>query len=147
MSRLFAVLGLIVSLVAGDVSVMSNSTLTYNPSAAVSWANGNCGGTQGLCAEFVARALHQGGEFAGVSDYGNWNGYNLKYVPDLHRALLASGWSASSSGTWCGSAGQVLIYNGDEHAALAIGNCQLDQHNPSRCGSGAQWGTNIVLKK
>jgi hypothetical protein len=41
---------------------------------------------------------------------------------------------------------QVLIYNGDEHAALAIGNCQLDQHNPSRCGTGSQWGTNIVLK-
>ena len=41
---------------------------------------------------------------------------------------------------------QVLIYNGDEHAALAIGNCLLDQHNPARCGSGAQWGSNIVLK-
>lgn len=41
---------------------------------------------------------------------------------------------------------QVLIYNGDEHAALAIGNCQLDQHNPARCGSGSQWGSNIVLK-
>jgi hypothetical protein len=121
--------------------------------------------------------------FPGVTDYGNYNGYNLRYVPDLHRALLHYGWTASSSGTWCGSSGQVrrgdvcsvldldrrdaassptlsavlsvcylcvlaqvLIYNGDEHAALAIGNCQLDQHNPSRCGTGSQWGTNIVLK-
>ena len=134
--------------------------------------------------------------FPGVTDYGNYNGYNLRYVPDLHRALVHYGWSASSSGQWCGSAGQVcyllsillrvtvplerieshsswerknihikvctnfvilshlvdfctvqvLIYNGDEHAALAIGNCLLDQHNPARCGSGAQWGSNIVLK-
>jgi hypothetical protein len=49
----------------------------------------------------------QGGMFPGVSDYGNYNGYNLRYVPDLHRALLHYGWTASSSGTWCGSAGQV----------------------------------------
>jgi hypothetical protein len=41
---------------------------------------------------------------------------------------------------------QVLIYNNDEHAALAIGNCLLDQHNPARCGSGAQWGSNVVMK-
>lgn len=45
--------------------------------------------------------------FPGVTDYGNYNGYNLRYVPDLHRALVHYGWSASSSGQWCGSAGQV----------------------------------------
>ena len=88
-----------------------------------------------------------GGLFSGVTDYGNYKGYNLKYVPDLHQALKSLyGWTQSSSGTWCGSSGQVLIYNGDEHAALAIGNCLLDQHNPSRCGTNAAWGTNIVLK-
>jgi hypothetical protein len=126
----------------------ATSSLSYNAAAAVSYGNSYCGkDSEWLCAEFVARALHAGGEFAGVSDYGNWNGYNLRYVPDLHRALVNSGWSASGSGTWCGSSGQVLIYNGDEHAALAIGNCQLDQHNPSRCGTGSAWGTNIVLKK
>ena len=49
--------------------------------------------------------------FPGVSDYGNYNGYNLRYVPDLHQALLHYGWSASSSGTWCGSSGQVSAVN------------------------------------
>jgi hypothetical protein len=114
--------------------------------------------------------------FPGVSDYGNYNGFNLRYVPSLRQALLHYGWSQSSAGQWCGSAGQVsdyspysaeyrrfrddfkmdyeiipvlvqvLIYNNDEHAALAIGNCLLDQHNPARCGSGAQWGSNVVMK-
>jgi len=74
-------------------------------------------------------------------------GYNLRLVTDLHKALKALyGWTESSAGTWCGSSGQVLIYNGDAHAALAIGNCLLDQHNPSRCGTASNWGTNIVLK-
>ena len=125
-----------------------NTTTSYDGNAAVNYSNSYCGkNSEWLCAEFVARALHAGGEFPGVSDYGNYNGYNLRYVPDLHRALVHYGWSASGSGTWCGSAGQVLIYNGDEHAALAIGNCHLNQHNPSRCGTASNWGTNIVLKK
>lgn len=125
-----------------------NATATYNAAAAVSYANSYCAkDSEWLCAEFVARALHAGGEFPDVKDYGNYNGYNLRYVPDLHKALIHYGWTASSSGVWCGSSGQVLIYNGDEHAALAIGNCQLDQHNPSRCGTSSNWGTNIVLKK
>lgn len=54
-----------------------------------------------------AMLLCQGGMFPGVTDYGNYNGFNLRYVPDLHRALVHYGWSASSSGQWCGSAGQV----------------------------------------
>jgi hypothetical protein len=45
----------------------------------------------------------------------------------------------------------VLIFeiNGDPyaHAAFALGNCQLDQHNPSRCGTSSNWGTNIVMSK
>jgi len=49
--------------------------------------------------------------FPGVTDYGNYNGYNLRYVPDLHRALVHYGWSASSSGQWCGSAGQVRMFS------------------------------------
>ena len=40
-------------------------------------------------------------------------GYNLRLVSDLHKALKTLyGWTQSSSGTWCGSSGQVLIYNG-----------------------------------
>jgi hypothetical protein len=114
----------------------------------VSWANSHCGtNSEWLCAEFVARALHAGGEFSGVTDYGNYNGYNLRYVPDLHRALLKYGWTQSGSSVHCGSYGTVLIYGNDDHAALAIGNCQLDQHNPSRCGTASNWGTNIVLSK
>ena len=56
--------------------------------------------------------------FPGVSDYGNYNGDNLRYVPDLHKALIHYGWSASSSGQWCGSAGQVCpLY---AHALLSV---------------------------
>ena len=126
-----------------------NSTLAaYNSGAAVSYGNAHCASDSSwLCAEFVARSLHAGGEFPGVSDYGNYNGYNLRYVPDLHRALKAAGWTQSASGLNCGSAGNVLIYGADDHAALAIGNCLLDQHNPSRCQTTANWGTNIVMKK
>ncbi|RYH29426.1 hypothetical protein EON65_08505 [archaeon] len=129
-----------------------NSTVTYDANSALSWANGHCDShSEWLCAEFVARALHAGGEFPGVSDYGNYNGYNLRLVSDLKKALLHDGWSASSQGTWCGSKGQVLIYNinGDPnaHAAFAIGDCKLDQHNPYRCGTSSNWGPNIVLKK
>ena len=126
--------------------------LSYDPNAAVSYGNSHCAThSEWLCAEFVAHALHYAGEFPGLTDYGNYNGYNLKMVSGLKSALLKAGWTASSSGTWCGSAGQVLIYNinGDPnaHAALAIGNCLLDQHNPSRCGTASNWGTNIVLKR
>ena len=60
-----------------------------------------------------------------VTDYGNYHGYNLRYVPDLHSALKNYGWTQSSVGQWCGSKGQVLIYDSDAHAALAIGNCLL----------------------
>lgn len=142
----------LIALVSNAYAGDFNATVSYDHNSAVSYANSHCG-TNGewLCAEFVAHALHAGGEFPGVSDYGNYNGYNLRLVSDLHKALLKAGWTASSSGNWCGSAGQVLIYNlnGDPnaHAALAIGNCLLDQHNPSRCGTAANWGTNIVLKK
>ncbi len=142
------------SVTTGDMRCCLNEkpVLGYNADAAVSWGNSNCGvHSEWLCAEFVSRALHAGGEFPGVSDYGNYNGYNLRLVSDLHRYLKNNGWSESSQGTWCGSAGQVLIYNinGDPnaHAALAIGNCKLDQHNPSRCGTSSNWGPNIVLKK
>jgi hypothetical protein len=47
--------------------------------------------------------------FPGVSDYGNYNGFNLRYVPSLRQALLHYGWSQSSAGQWCGSAGQVSL--------------------------------------
>jgi len=123
-------------------------TTGYNVDAAVKYADSYCAShSEWLCAEFVARSLNAGCLFSGITDYGNYKGYNLRYVPDLHQALKSLyGWSQSSSGTWCGSRGQVLIYNGDEHAAFAIGNCLLDQHNPSRCGTNSAWGTNIVLK-
>jgi hypothetical protein len=49
--------------------------------------------------------------FPGVSDYGNYNGFNLRYVPSLRQALLHYGWSQSSAGQWCGSAGQVSVYS------------------------------------
>lgn len=124
------------------------STSTYSKSAAVDYGDSYCAkDSDWLCAEFVSRALHAGGLFEGVSDYGSYKGYNLRSVTDLHKALKKLySWTESSSGTNCGSKGEVLIYNGDEHAALAIGSCLLDQHNPSRCGTNAAWGTNVVLK-
>ena len=45
-----------------------------------------------------------------VTDYSNYHGYNLMYVPDLHSALVHYGWYQSSSGEWCGSKGQVCVY-------------------------------------
>lgn len=151
MNTLIAIFAAIFMVLVAQTSALDANS-TYNPSGAVSWGNSNCGAhSEWLCAEFVARALHAGGEFAGVTDYGNYNGYNLRMVSGLHSALLHYGWSGSSSGTWCGSSGQVLIYNIDgdanAHAALAIGDCKLDQHNPSRCGTSSNWGPNIVLKK
>eukprot|EP01031_Cornospumella_fuschlensis_P028689 gene28690-34636_t len=145
---------LLVALIAAVSTAFAadfNSTMAYDPNAALSYANSHCNtNSEWLCAEFVARALHAGGEFPGVTDYGNYNGYNLRLVSDLKKALLHYGWTASSQGTWCGSQGQVLIYNIDgdpnAHAAFAIGNCKLDQHNPSRCGTSSNWGPNIVLK-
>ena len=143
---------------ANDSNIDSNgkvfgnlTTSSYDSSTSVKWANSYCAkDSEWLwCAEFVARALNAGGMFPGVTDYGNYNGYNPiwgMFLTSTKPHLVHYGWSQSSSGTWCGSAGQVLIYNGDEHAALAIGNCLLDQHNPSRCGTNSQWGTNIVLK-
>lgn len=57
----------------------------------------------------------------------------------------------SFTGNNCGNKGDVLIYNidgdPDAHAAVALGNCKLDQHNPSRCGTAANWGPNKVLSK
>lgn len=126
---------------------------SYNADVAVSWANSYCAqDSEWLCAEFVARALHAAGEFPGLSDYGNYNGYNLRYVSQLHNCLLSLGWrQVTGSGYNCGDYGQVLIYNidgdPDAHAALAIGGCRLDQHNPSRCGTSSNWGPNIVLGK
>jgi hypothetical protein len=61
-----------------------------------------------------------------------------------HALFLCTGYN-------CGEAGDILIFNidgdPDAHAAVAIGNCQLDQHNPARCGHSANWGPNKVLSK
>jgi len=124
----------------------------YNAAAAVSWANGQCGSnSQWLCAEFAAMAVHAGGALPGVTNYGNYNGYNLRYVSQLRKALQAEGWALSGQANNCGEKGDVLIYNidgdPDAHAAIALGGCKLDQHNPSRCGTAANWGPNRVLSK
>ena len=83
--------------------------------------------------------------FPGVTDFGKYQGFNLRWVPDLRQALLKMGWKQSSRGMNCGNAGDVIIYGNDDHAALAIGNCKLNQHNPNRCGGYSAWGTNVVL--
>jgi hypothetical protein len=134
-----------------NVALASNST--YNSASAISFANKYCAkDDEWLCAEFVARSLQAGGEFSGCTNFGSCEGYNLKYVSQLHKALLANGWYQSAGEAYnCGSAGDVLIYNidgdSDAHAAFALGSCLLDQHNPSRCSHSSNWGPNIVLSK
>ncbi len=71
----------------------------YNPDATVSWANSQCGvNSQWLCAEFAAMAVHAGGAFPGLTDYTNYKGYNLRWVSQLHKALVAEGWTVSGQG-------------------------------------------------
>jgi hypothetical protein len=55
------------------------------------------------------------------------------------RALLQNGWVEAGSDC-CGNPGSVVIYNGDQHAALSIGGGLIDQHNPSVCGGYGAWG-------
>jgi hypothetical protein len=43
-------------------------------------------------------AAHAGGAFPGLTDYTNYNGYNLRWVSQVHRALLDEGWSQSGTG-------------------------------------------------
>ncbi len=142
---------ILVSFLLFNVALASNST--YNSANAISFANSYCAkDEEWLCAEFVARTVHAGGEFSGCTNFGSCQGYNLKYVSQLHKALLANGWYQSAGeANNCGSAGDVLIYNidgdPDAHAAFAIGSCLLDQHNPSRCSHSSNWGPNIVLSK
>ena len=125
----------------------------YDASKAVAWANAECDqNEQWGCSDFVARVLAAGGEFPGFVDSGNWNGYNLRWVSQLHQALLGQGWKQVGDRTNnCGEYGDVLIYDidgdPDAHAAFALGGCKLDQHNPSRCGTNSNWGPNIVLRK
>jgi hypothetical protein len=71
----------------------------YNPAAAVNWANGNCGGDPDYgCSQFAAMAAHAGGAFPGLTSYTNYNGYNLRWVSQLHHALLDEGWRESGEG-------------------------------------------------
>ncbi len=65
----------------------------------MNWANAYCGrDSEWLCAEFAAMAVHAGGEFPGLTDYTNYHGYNLRWVSQLHKALLAAGWHESAQG-------------------------------------------------
>jgi hypothetical protein len=82
-----------------------------------------------LCAEFVARALHHAGMFPGVKDFGSYKGYNLRLVSSLHKALQHYGWKAHGHGC-CGPKGAVIIYNGNQHAALSIGESQTFSGEP-----------------
>ena len=66
-----------------------------------------------------------------VTCYATYPGYNLRLVSDLHKALKTLyGWTQSSSGTWCGSSGQVLIYNGQLpfSASLILTPCVRMMH-------------------
>merc|ERR1712070_274719 len=107
---------------------------SYSGSAAVSYADQNCGSGGGECAEFVSNALKHGGE----SCFSTW-------VPDLDKCLKGKGWS---KGFFPGGKGSVVIWydgKGPYHTALSKGNGQIDQHNPYRCGTSGSWGTNYVL--
>lgn len=108
---------------------------SYNPSAAVSYANANCNAGGGECAEFVSGALQAGGF---KTCFTTW-------VPTLDSCLKSHGWR---KGTFPGAAGSVVIWTDSEgpyHTALSLGNGNIDQHNPYRCGTSGSWGTNYVL--
>ena len=160
MMYIFIILISILSLISSyniteNVDLSLNTTSSYNPDLAVSFANSYCAkDEEWLCAEFVSRALHAAGEFPGVTDYFNYNGYNLASTSSLHKYLLNNGWEQVAGGgkSNCGNYGNVLIYDvdgdPDAHTVLAIGNCLRDQHNPGRCGANAAYGdANIVLAK
>jgi hypothetical protein len=107
----------------------------YNPTAAVSWADQNCGVSDGTeCAEFVSNALSKAGESCFHT-----------YVPDLDSCLKGHGWT---QGSFPGHKGAVVMWydaQGPYHAALSRGDGTIDQHNPSRCGTSGSWGSNYVL--
>ena len=117
-----------------------------NTDKTVSWANSNCAvGTheEWLCAEYVARALMAGGEFADctTAQIANCKGYNLRMAYGLRDALIARGWK-SQGGTKCTNIrGGVQIWTSREHAALTLGSGKLDQHNPNHCSTNCDWET------
>lgn len=109
-------------------SSMLTTTASYNANAAVSWANNYCDShDEWLCAEFAARALHEGGEFPGVTNYYNYNGYNLASTSSLHKYLLANGWAQTAGGgkSNCGSKGNILIYNIDGDPGKCCYLCRI----------------------
>jgi Tol biopolymer transport system component len=42
---------------------------------------------------------HAGGAFPGLTSYTDYNGYNLRWVSQVRRALQDEGWSLSGEGT------------------------------------------------
>merc|ERR1719310_1945419 len=97
--------------------------------------NANCNAGGGECAEFVSGALQAGGF---KTCFNTW-------VPTLDSCLKSHGWR---KGTFPGAAGSVVIWTDSEgpyHTALSLGNGNIDQHNPYRCGTNGSWGTNYVL--
>jgi len=124
---------------------------------AIAFANTNCQpnvNKQWLCAEFVCRALNYGGFFpGGVSNYFNYQGVNLAWVPTLVPFLLKNGWYKVNNGQYGldpGQAGDIIVYsvNGDPlaHVALATGVNKNAQHNPNACNSFTNWGPHMLLR-
>jgi len=130
------------------------TSANFNMAQAIKFANGNCASSpQWLCAEFVARSLHAGGLFPGVSSYFNYKGVNLAWVPSLVPYLQKHGWVALNKGKYGsdpGQAGDILVYmvNGSplSHVAFSIGPNKDDQHNPNHCNAFSNWGPHMVLR-
>jgi hypothetical protein len=117
---------------------MPKLDLTYNPNAAVAWADQHCGDDDGTeCAEFASNAIKAGGTASGC--FKTW-------VPDLDSCLRNNaGWKQTSFPC---SAGSVVIWSdgqGPYHAAVSRGDGTIDQHNPGRCGTSGSWGNNYCL--
>lgn len=96
------------------------STSSYDPSAAVAYADSHWDDGQGLCAEFTSRSLAAGHLGVGV----------ITYVPTLVGALDGVPYEEHSQGDWpSAKAGDVVVYSDDSGGNFC--NDDADEYN---CG-------------
>jgi hypothetical protein len=95
---------------------------TYDPSAAVTYADNNWNNGQGECAEFTTRSLIAGHLAIGV----------IPYVPNLFTALASVGYEEHTQGSKSVSAkaGDVVIYSN----ATGANFCDAHSTEESNCG-------------
>ena len=130
------------------------TTLSYNPSAAVSYARQwaysrnpsyhDYSGEGGDCANFVSQCLIAGG--LGISNCAGSYGQDgtIPYVPNLENCLVAKGWKRSSSMPSQGvPAGSVITFYNGGHAVLVVQggtNPLVAAHTTDTYGGSSNYG-------